>query len=171
MNHSDNSGRTMVEMMGVLVIISTFIITAVIGYQNAKSKHTANVAFKDTNIIATRLALAKNQANLTPDQNSGSLANITISLADYPNYKNAGIKVNFKGDIKACHQFEQMNKNKVDFATANKCDENFTVCLVPEYVDLTAQSDCHITNNCYFKYNGQKTSETAQSIANTLCGI
>ena len=50
------SGRSMVEMLGVLAIIGVLSVSAVVGYNHATSKHTANTIMSELNLRAVPLS-------------------------------------------------------------------------------------------------------------------
>ncbi len=59
------SGRSMVEMLGVLAVIGVLSITGIAGYKYAMNKYRINEIVKELNILRTKMALVMEQPHKT----------------------------------------------------------------------------------------------------------
>ena len=113
-------GRSMVEMLGVLAVIGVLSVAGIMGFSTAMAKHKANEAAQHVSVARSEL---ESSVNGQENVNLSILSSPYVSLSGTTPYKNAGIKVDFKDDVRACKQFVQMYENSSDFEVLNKCEE------------------------------------------------
>ena len=95
MKKTQESGRSMVEMLGVLAIIGVLSVGGIAGYTMAMNRYRANEVIDMANKVAS-LAFAQNQTSIartgkTLVENGTTLASITpLSLGLIPNNSNNG---------------------------------------------------------------------------------
>ena len=115
------SGRSMVEMLGVLAIVGVLSVTGISGFSTAMSKHKANEAAQQVGMA--RMELESASALGGQENASLSLSGSYVSLVSGGGYTNAGIEIDFADDVKACKQFVQMYENSSDYYVKNACEE------------------------------------------------
>ena len=115
------SGRSMVEMLGVLAIIGVLSVAGISAYSTAMAKHRANEAAQQTSIAYIQMMTAASQGR----QDSMLLdmeGNSRVTLGSSGTYDNAGIKVDFDDDTAACKQFLNKYDGNSEFHVVGKCD-------------------------------------------------
>ena len=118
----NESGRSMVELLGVLAIMAVLSIGGIYGFSHALSKYRANEALQVVEWARMEIETAariNSQARLKLDFPKNS----KVSLADSGSYKNAGIRVDFGDDVGTCKQFALMYKDNPDLAVIVSCEE------------------------------------------------
>lgn len=117
------SGRSMIEMLGVLAVIGVLSIGGIYGYRIAIAKYKANEAAQLVSMAAMEMEVAAtthSQATKKPDLPED--APVSVSVVDHSGKNNVAIKVDFGDDVRACKQFLQMYQNSSDFAVSSKCE-------------------------------------------------
>lgn len=118
----DESGRSVVEMLGVLAIVGVLSITGIVGFKTAMDKYRANEIANDVGVARIKLEAAASLGNQGKTY-VGLPSNSNVSLGSTSTYKNSGIVVDFKDDVGACKQFMQLYENSSDFYVLNACEE------------------------------------------------
>ena len=114
------SGRSMVEMLGVLAIIGVLSITGIASFSIAMAKHKANEAAQQTSLAYVQVEEAA-ALGTQGTMHLNTEGNTTVSLGG-TSLPNAGLKVDFGNDVAACKQFVAMYEGHSDFYVLGKCE-------------------------------------------------
>ena len=97
MTEKNESGRSLVEMLGVLAVMGILTIGGIVGFNYAMNKQRANEllneAYKRAAVVAMQFAIGKETASLTEFSSYSAFAggtfddNATISLNNYNQFK------------------------------------------------------------------------------------
>lgn len=135
----NESGRSMVEMLGVLAIIGVLSVGGVAGYKTALNKYRANEVAQAVSGVKVELMSAGAQgmqAKIDMDDLTTHLGNSAeVALQDHETYKNAYISINFKENTDLCEQFKNMFANDSDYAVNGSCEAETLknkLCIVPK---------------------------------------
>ena len=135
----NESGRSMVEMLGVLAIIGVLSVGGVAGYKTALNKYRANEVAQAVSGMKVELMSAGAQgmqAKIDMDDLTTQLGNSAeVALKDHETYKNAYIFIDFKENTDLCEQFKNMFANDSDYAVNGSCEAEALknkLCIVPK---------------------------------------
>lgn len=135
----NETGRNMVEMLGVLAVIGVLTIGGIYGYIFAMSKHKVNEAAELVTLAEVEMEAAASTGSQAELELS-FLEDTSVSLEDsglgysagagtysdphhvvYP--KKAGLIVDFEDDEAACKQFLKMYEGNPRFSVFGMCEE------------------------------------------------
>ena len=122
---TNETGRSMVEMLGVLAIVGVLSVGGVYGYGVAMKKHKANELLHQASMlaadVATRIATGKNLTNIT---DFGSSSNGTFSdTATQINDEQFTLQIT-DVDEAVCKQLQSMNGGMVRKVECGTADAN-----------------------------------------------
>lgn len=117
MRQTNESGRSMVEMLGVLAIIGVLSIGGIAGYVLAMRRHMANETANQVMMASVIL-----QTGQIPDDDIlvGQYANIIIENANRAYPERAPIIVNV--DKEACPMLKRLLENSFNIVDQENCE-------------------------------------------------
>ncbi|MGN0919215.1 MAG: Tfp pilus assembly protein FimT/FimU, partial [Alphaproteobacteria bacterium] len=143
------SGRSMVEMLGVLAIIGVLSVAGIVGFKNAMDKNLANTIINEAviNHIQLYASLNKSNTNWQDVQNT-----LYPMQSKYDKNENDYIRIK---DIpeKLCQQLLNMKTNEILFYTAENekmttCSENNNMVIGFKPEAILFNSDSSDVGNC-----------------------
>ena len=134
-NKLNETGRSMVEMLGVLAVIGVLSVGGIMGYKFAMDKYQANQTVNDINLRALDILIQQSEQKLPTSMNR--IANFLNSLPKLP-----------------------VNAISESAISLSSCRMNFTcpICRVPKVSAPTSKSWSKSTNLCSPEVNNGRFS-------------
>ena len=152
MRNLNESGRSMVEMLGVLAIVGILSVMGMAGFRHAMNKHNTNEIINEVNKRAYlhSAALLLNPSNISLSESfsltSPNTGDIEYQLKVYEEF--FGIRLS-KIDENICKQIVAAG-NKIPYATVDECesDNQITFYYRNDMSECTDPTVCIVPKQC-----------------------
>ena len=112
----EETGRSMVEILGVLVVIGILTIAGLIFYRTAINKHKAVEIYGVVGVTGAQMLIKQKP-------NARAISNVTVTTQGIQGVgSNAIIKVDFGEDKDLCKEVKDMYENNSEYEFIGDCN-------------------------------------------------
>ena len=110
------NGRSMIEMLGVLVVMAILTIAGLFFYRTAINKHKAVEVYGTLGVMGAQMFIKQNPG-------TRNVSNVTITTKGVSGVgNNAIVRVDFGNDTDLCQELKSMYENNTEYEFIGNCD-------------------------------------------------